>query len=586
MGEHQGKRSGAGGPVGHPATQPMGYSEAGRWRPRQALRLALAVFVAKLVRWLTRVLNRGHGGTSLPGRIVLSLAPDAILLWMQQLRRGVVVVTGTNGKTSTANLIRLFLRRQGYRVVANASGANLLGGVATALALATDPWGRLRSADYAVIEADERISERIVAAAGVKARALVVTNILRDQLDRLAEPELVRQAIGRAASRLPATARLLLNADDPGVVQLATSNLADSPVSSDSSDRRAPSSATTVFYGLGEVTTDRPGATAGLPRAEAAMPGGEAASVDTEVRDSETCPACGSQLSFALRFYSHLGFYECPVCGWRRPEPAWTADATLVRCEPGDDPGWAVAVHVPDHTEPVRGVLPGEAAATASASLPDSVRVKLAAAGVHQLYNLLAAVATVAELTGRLPLQAGEIIRPQVFGRMEKVALGAEWGHRELVLALTKNPTGANQNLRTLAGDQRVRSVMFVLNDLAADGRDISWIWDVDWSPVVARTDWTLVATGRRAAEAALCWHYAGVATERIQVQPSLETAMRTAVESIPPGSRCLALATYTGLLQFRHLLATRHWVSWYWEQDDQTDPEQDSGLLSPLTSM
>ena len=147
------------------------------------MRITLAILLGKLVGWLSRATGRG-GGTSLPGRMALRVCPDLDARLAASLRRGVIVVTGTNGKTTTCKMVAAILRRAGFQVVRNVSGANLRQGLTTTLLAAAGLGGRI-DADYALLEVDEAAAAN--ALKPLRPIALLVSNLFRDQLDRYGE---------------------------------------------------------------------------------------------------------------------------------------------------------------------------------------------------------------------------------------------------------------------------------------------------------------------------------------------------------------------------------------------------------------
>jgi UDP-N-acetylmuramyl tripeptide synthase len=134
-----------------------------------------------------------------------------------------------------------------------------------------------------------------------------------------------------------------------------------------------------------------------------------------------------------------------------------------------------------------------------------------------------------------------------------------------LLILLIKNPAGANEVIRTLVEGSTTRVAVVALNDEIADGRDVSWIWDVDFEPLLESLD-TLVATGARAAELALRFAYAGLPRDRIEVVPSLPAALDRGLELTPGGGELAVLPTYTAMLALRKIVASRGHVSNYWE--------------------
>jgi UDP-N-acetylmuramyl tripeptide synthase len=148
------------------------------------------------------------------------------------------------------------------------------------------------------------------------------------------------------------------------------------------------------------------------------------------------------------------------------------------------------------------------------------------------------------------------------FGRFERI----EIGDRRLLVLLIKNPAGANEAIRTIVDGGAPKVALVALNDAIADGRDVSWIWDVDFEPLLAGLD-TLVATGTRAAELALRFAYGGLDRDRIEVVPSLEAALDRGLELTPAGGELTLLPTYTAMLALRRIVAARGHVSNYWER-------------------
>jgi len=133
-------------------------------------------------------------------------------------------------------------------------------------------------------------------------------------------------------------------------------------------------------------------------------------------------------------------------------------------------------------------------------------------------------------------------------------------------MLLIKNPAGANEAIRTLVEGAAPRVAVIALNDGIADGRDVSWIWDVDFEPLLAGLD-RLVATGSRAAELALRFAYGGLDRDRIEVVPSLEAALDRGLELTPAGGELTVLPTYTAMLALRRTIAARGYVTNYWER-------------------
>ena len=255
------------------------------------LPLPLVLLVAKAAGLASRVLGRGRG-TSLPGVVAARLDPAILSRLVADLPDGVVVVTGTNGKTSTCHLLRTALSTGTTKVVANASGSNLAQGVITALVRDRDLLGRPRGT-LAVLEVDEAAFARV--AGQLSPRLVVVLNLFRDQLDRYAEVDRLAATLGAALSGIGSA--VLLNADDARVAALAAH--ARGPV---------------AFFGLDRPVDERP---------------------TTPDGDVSPCPACGGQLSYTWVAYAHLGRYACPSCGLRRPRTIVASTGAQLRTDGG-----------------------------------------------------------------------------------------------------------------------------------------------------------------------------------------------------------------------------------------------------------
>ncbi len=132
-------------------------------------------------------------------------------------------------------------------------------------------------------------------------------------------------------------------------------------------------------------------------------------------------------------------------------------------------------------------------------------------------------------------------------------------------LLLVKNPAGGNEVVRTLVEGAPPKLAVVALNDAIADGRDVSWIWDVDFEPLIGSLE-RLVVTGERAHELALRFKYGGLAPERIEVLPQFERALDRGLELTPPGGELVVLPTYTAMLALRRIAAERGLVRPYWE--------------------
>jgi UDP-N-acetylmuramyl tripeptide synthase len=239
------------------------------------IRSSFAVILCKLIRAALRI--TGRGGTTLPGKVALRVCPDLLGYLAKDVKT--VLVTGTNGKTTSSRMIEQALADAGASYFANRSGANLLSGITAEFAMNATLTGKPRR-EWAVIECDEAASKRVCSY--VNPTVILVTNVFRDQLDRYGEVTHTLDNIRIGIQNAP-NAVLCLNADCS-----LTASLADD----------VPNE--TVFYG---VDTE-------LYRQRVA-----------EVSDATHCIRCGAEYTYDYVTYGHLGGFRCPACGYRRPAP-------------------------------------------------------------------------------------------------------------------------------------------------------------------------------------------------------------------------------------------------------------------------
>ena len=253
--------------------------------------------------------------------------------------------------------------------------------------------------------------------------------------------------------------------------------------------------------------------------------------------DSKYCLRCGTPYHYAAAYVGHLGDYRCPNCGHARPP----LDVIAREIE-------------------LRGL---DGASFDLVAPEGDTRVELRLPGLYNVYNALGAASLALTLGCSLDEVRDGLARfSAAFGRFERIAIG----DRRVLMLLIKNPAGANEAIRTLVEGAPPRVAVIALNDAIADGRDVSWIWDVDFEPLLAGLD-RLVATGSRAAELALRFAYGGLDRDRIEVVPPLAAALDRGLELTPAGGELTVLPTYTAMLGLRRTMAERGHVTNYWER-------------------
>jgi UDP-N-acetylmuramyl tripeptide synthase len=451
------------------------------------VRLALEIAAARAAGRLSRVAGRG-GGTTLPGKLLATIDPGALSTLAGRLPLGSALISGTNGKTTTAAIVAGTLRGQ-VRLAHNRAGANLVSGVASAL-LADS------GAELGLFEVDEGAFPDICRR--VRPQAVCLGNLFRDQLDRYGELELIAERWRGAVAELDPAAWTVANADDPLIADIA---------------KGRPN---VLRFGLDDSSVARER----LPHAA----------------DSKYCVACGTPYAYRAAYVGHLGDFRCPSCGNARP-PLDVAARSVV--------------------------LKGLEATEFELVTPQGSRnVRLSLPGLYNVYNALAAASLSLVLGATLDeVESGLSGFRAAFGRFERIAVA----DRVALLLLIKNPAGANEVVRTLVEGAPPKIAVVALNDAIADGRDVSWIWDVDFEPLIGSLE-RLVVTGERAHELALRFKYGGLAAERIEVLPQLERALDRGLELTPPGGELVVLPTYTAMLALRRVAAERGLVRPYWE--------------------
>jgi UDP-N-acetylmuramyl tripeptide synthase len=253
--------------------------------------------------------------------------------------------------------------------------------------------------------------------------------------------------------------------------------------------------------------------------------------------DSKYCVRCGAPYHYAAAYVGHLGDYRCPACGHARPTLDLAARSIDLQ---------ALDASVFDLVTPA-----------------GTARVTLPLPGLYNVYNALAAAAIALTLDASLDeITAGLGTFQAAFGRFERI----ETGDRQILMLLIKNPAGANEAVRTLEEGGVPATLVIALNDQIADGRDVSWIWDVDFEPLLERAE-RIVASGQRAAELALRFTYAGFPSEQLEVIPDLREALDRGLALVPSGEELGLLPTYTAMLELRAIAVSRGLARPFWEE-------------------
>jgi len=425
------------------------------------------VLAGKAARVAARL--RGGGGSAMPGLLAERIDPRFLATALRDVPH-VVVVTGTNGKTTTTRMLAAILRAHGLAVFSNPTGSNFTRGVISSMLGEVGLNGRL-SADAAVLELDE--AHALHFAKVVAPTHALLLNVARDQLDRFAEIDFTADLLRRLG--VQATRGVVVNRDDPFVAKHARQMTA--PV---------------TYFGLHDAIADR-------------LPELREADVDATVFE---------------------------------PPPPTGADG-LLRPVPGDGEEFVVEFGAGPHVGPVHLRQRGLAAMINATAASTTARVVLGDA-----FDPVTTATSLAQLA-------------PPFGRGEVVDLG---DGRTLELVLVKNPAGFTVALGTYGG--RPAATMIAINDNTADGRDVSWLYDVSFASLRERG--VALTSGIRAYDMALRLEYDGVATEA--VIPDLDEAL-DAFLACRPGEPLRLFCTYTAMMHLRRVLAARYDLSAFGEE-------------------
>lgn len=427
------------------------------------MRKLIAVWLGKLLTVAGKLI--GKKSSASPGAYALKICPSLISDINKVVKNKVIVTCGTNGKTTTNNLICTALEAKGYKVLCNRLGANMMSGIATAYIQQADLLGRVR-ADYACLEIDEAYTPIVFK--HVKPDIMIITNLFRDQLDRYGEIDITVDIIKRAIRETDGVT-LVLNADDPLCVQFGREE-----------------NVKTVYYGISEKV---------LPQVD-------------DTKEGRFCPICGEELEFEYYHYSQLGKFCCAKCGYKRPQPDYDIRDISLKT-------------------PMRFAINGH-------------KMEVDYKGFYNIYNL-AAVYAALSCAGEGTDDFNRLLegyKPQI-GRMQEFMF-----NKPVILSLSKNPAGFNQAIATVNTDERKKDVIIAINDLANDGRDVSWLWDVDFHKIKNENLNTLTTTGIRMYDISLRFKYADICVDKMT--NNMKDAIRTALET--DSEVVYVLVNYTAL--------------------------------------
>ena len=241
----------------------------------------IAVCAAKFVGYVCK--KMGRQGVTWAGKVAIKICPDILEQLSSQVRKAIFATCGTNGKTTTNNMLCAALEAEGQKVICNHTGSNMLNGVVAAFVLASK-WNGKIDADYACIEADEASTRHIFPR--IKPDYVLLTNLFRDQLDRYGEIDITMNILEEMMRKVPKM-QIIVNGDDALSAYLAM-------------DSGNPY----VTYGISKPVIK---------------------SAANEIREGRFCKRCGEKLEYRFYHYSQLGDYYCSNCGFKRPKLTYNA---------------------------------------------------------------------------------------------------------------------------------------------------------------------------------------------------------------------------------------------------------------------
>ena len=447
------------------------------------IKSVISIISSKIVLFISK--NFLKGGSTFPGRVALKL--DRNILKTVSKGYKVVLVTGTNGKTTTTSMITNILKENNFEVITNNTGANLFPGI-VACFIDNFKFSSNNTTKYAVIEVDEANVKFITEY--ISPELLTVTNLFRDQLDRYGEVYTTLTKILEGVTKSPTT-KLVLNGDESLLGKLDLKNPTD-------------------FYGF-------------------SVPVKEGTKLDVNA-DSKFCKFCKSPYEYNFITYNHLGDFYCPSCGYKRPNLKYSVDEIINI--------------TPDYSEVII----------------NGSNITISQSGVYNIYNGLCAYSIAKELGVSDAVIAKSLGKQDSsFGRQETINIDG----KNVKIILVKNPAGYNQALDTLCLNEEPFSALFMLNDNYADGRDVSWIWDVNFEKLHTLPMNNVFVSGMRMYDMAVRLKTAGLNKDKFILEEDYEKLTDKIKEC--DDTNIYILATYTAMINYRKHLHSKGYIKKLW---------------------
>ncbi|QBD84252.1 Mur ligase family protein [Clostridium tetani] len=447
----------------------------------------LSILLSKFVIFLSRKLLKG--GTNFPGKVALKIDNNILKTVAKDYK--IILVTGTNGKTTTTSMIYNVLKDSGKKVITNASGANMLPGIITCFVenykfnKEKNPFPQEK---YAVIEVDEAnvplVTEYVIP------EFITITNIFRDQLDRYGEVYTTLNKILEGIKKVPFST-LVLNGDE---ALFSETNLPNQK----------------IYYGFKEAITNN-----------------KEENINT---DSKLCKKCNHPYTYNFLTYNNLGDFYCENCGNKRPVLNYFINEVL------------------------------ELTSEGSTVVINGNQYYINQPGAYNIYNALSAFSIARELGIEKNIITSSFKNQKSsFGRQEELNIEG----KEVKIILVKNPAGCDQAIDTIALDNREINLITILNDNTGDGKDVSWIWDVNFEKLNSLNISKTIIFGSRLYDMAIRLKIAGLSHDEFSICQDYEGVLSEIISS--NGDTFYVLVTYTAMLEFRKFLHNKKYIENLW---------------------
>ncbi|WP_010237192.1 Mur ligase family protein [Clostridium arbusti] len=442
-----------------------------------------SILISKTIIILSKKLFKG--GTNFPGKVALKL--DKNILKVVAKNYKVILVTGTNGKTTTTSMIYDMIKESNKKVITNNTGANLKPGIISCF-IDHFSFFNSQSDTYAVIEVDEAnvklITEHLIP------EIIIITNLFRDQLDRYGEVYTTLNKIMDGIKKVP-NSTLVLNGDESLLGDLNIPNKI-------------------AYYGFNCSTN-------------------ESKTVDINA-DAKFCKRCKNAYSYEFITYNHLGKFYCDKCGYKRPELTY-------------------------HVDEIK-----ELSTSGSLVSINGFEYYINQPGIYNIYNGICALSTakLLRIENSIIFNSLKNIKSS-FGRQEAINING----KELKIILVKNPAGYDQALNTVSLDNRDMNICMLLNDNYADGRDVSWIWDVNFEILSQLNIKKTIVGGIRLYDIAVRLKIAGIDHNKFVIGENYEDILKDIEQC--EGNIVYVLATYTAMIDFRKFLHSKDLIKKLW---------------------